>query len=229
MKYIILTLAGLLLLTTVQLLRADQSVDARLPKANNVKLEAYYSEIVVNWDSISLTSGTQWEVWITEEGGQNPADTKVKHIVNNPPVVFEHLKKGVSYKVHIRSKKGDKASETLSKVVKTFPDKHTENERIPHLCTITVDGESPIAIPLHYKGLANTHATFRYVQDGEPIEPKGNVLTLRWNQPPESFYQKSVLEIYIDEGTHGKWKLTYRLTVCKDFTSGHKGRLILGK
>lgn len=228
MKYIILTLAGLLLLTTVQLLRADQSVDATLPKAKNIKLEAYYSEVVVNWDSISLTPGTQWEVWITEDGGQSPADTL---LVDNPPVVFEHLKKGASYKVHMRSKKGDKVSETLTERTTTLQEKYEadSSERIPHLCTITVEGESPIAIPLHYKGLANTHAKFRYVQDGKPIEPQGHVLNLRWNQPPESFYQNSVLEIYIDEGTHGKWKLTYHLNVCKNFTSGHKEKLILGK
>lgn len=219
--------ATILLILSTQMLLADSSVDSALPSPMDVETQGYHSEIAVTWSPATLPSGVVWEVYITPVG-KSPDATTTYHTVETPSFVFEHLDKGVEYTIHIRSKKGDKHSVAIKTNEKTHAEKYPDDSplRVPHLCTLAVDGSCPKDLPLFYNGLANTHATFTYIQDGETILPTGRMLHLKWNQPEGVYYQNSVLEILIDEGEHGKWKLTYHLDIRKSFTAGQKKMII---
>ncbi len=201
--------AGEFWIDDVSLVKGRNGGDEEEPEENvlkpqNVDYKAFQREIDLKWQK-SGSSNVSYEVTIN--------GTKKLNTENNS-LTLEELEPGTRYNIEIRAVQNKKFSEPTKIIVDTRKIERAEEERIPYLRTIRESSGCSRQIKTYWENLKNGKAKFIYKLDGKEIKPdKDHTLTLR--SEAGGFYENHYLEISIDEGKHGKWQITYLLSVTK--------------
>lgn len=120
---------------------------------------------------------------------------------------FEGMKPGTTYRIRLRSKKGQAFSDySVPLYINTRRIGDFNGGTIPFLYTIAEDGSCPQKLSLYYVELENPEAKITYWIDGQEVQPEGKVLTF-------PTLGSHLLTITIEESAEKIWDLEYQVTV----------------
>lgn len=164
----------------------------------NVRATAMQHEVMLTWRAIAEPEAT-YEIYCN--------DTKVGSTTATT-FVHKHLKPDTPYTYAIKAVKGDETS-ALTKAIKVSTKDYNRSlddpTRVPHLYTITKEGEAPQELSLFYTDLYEEGAVIEYYLDGAKVTPVEDTLTL---QPG-----KHTLRVMITEVGAEPLELVYYITV----------------
>lgn len=120
---------------------------------------------------------------------------------------FEGMQPGTTYRIRLRTKKGEASSEYSSPLyVNTRRIGDFIGGAIPFLYTIEEDGSCPQELPLYFVELENPEATITCFIDGQEVQPQGRLLFF----PSKG---EHTLSITIRESEDKVWDLEYQVNV----------------
>ena len=162
---------------------------------------AYQREVDITWNKTLLTD-IEWEIRF--DGQPSVRTTDIRHTLTG-------LEPDTEYIVKVRMVRGKdySAFSTLKFKTAALAYRVDDSQRVPYLRTIRIDATSPRELPLYYTDLATADARMTYRLNGQPVEPKDNILTI----DTENYTDK--LEILIDEGNDRQFRLIYFVNVPK--------------
>lgn len=172
---------------------------SELTPPTGITYQSYQREILLSWHK-SINKNTKWEIVIDN---QSPIK------VNNTSYIIENLKPNTTYSIKIRATKGgifSNYSKTLNITTQRLSTSVNDENRIPHLRTLSNDAEASQTISLYYNDLAVENAEITYFIDGNKVQPIGNTLTF----PKKG---KQNLKIIIKETNDREWELEYKMTI----------------
>lgn len=165
-----------------------------------LKSTAFQREAELTWYATTLTD-IEWEILLD---GREPIRSK------HNGCTIDGLEPATTYTARVRMVRG---AETSTAVEETFTTQSlqrslTDENRIPYLRTVRINGRCPKVLPLYFNELGSATASISYRLNGEEVVPKSDN-TLLIDTP----HYQDRLEIKIDEGGGRTFHLTYFLSV----------------
>lgn len=159
----------------------------------------FQREIELTWAAATATE-TIWELMV---GEGNPIELRQNNYT------LDDLEPNTSYNIKLRSKVNGVYSDwtsALSVQTTDYIERPESTARVPHLRTISEEGNCPQTLLLYYNDLANKQATISYTIDGISTPAQGKTITF----PKKG---KQVLSIEIVESADKVWSLEYNVNV----------------
>ena len=191
---------GYILIDDISFVQTKKGTSAiTLEAPANVVARPEQREMVLSWNSVAIDN-VSYQILVN---GETVATT------NQTSYTVEGLEPNKSYKISVRTIKGEETSEPSALVTQqTQPmNMRVEDEgRIPYLYTVRENGTCPRTLRLFYHDLANPNAQMVYKIDGNVITPTNATIT---------FANKGqhLLQIEIVETPERKWEIEYKLNV----------------
>ena len=210
LKIKFLTYGSMILLDDVSMVKTKDAEVVEVHPPFGVQHRAFQHEVEVDWLPAE-DKDVEWQAQVN--GGD------ILSLGKQNSLALKRLKPGEKQNISIWGVKNGKQSAKVLVETSTKPFRYAQDDpmRIPYLSTIRDDGSCWRYLKTYFNELHNMDAAITYRQNGKLIEPDGNgVLLLHWEPSVSEYYDRTELEVTIDEGNGAKWTLTYQLTVSKD-------------
>lgn len=180
----------------IQVKRGEE--EPQLPAPANLSSKPMQHEVTLTWRAIA-EPGVTYQILCDGKQVGETTETSFLH---------KHRKANTTYSYSIKSVKGSLFSRPSEAIrVRTEGYRRSPNDptRVPHLYTITKDGEAPRQLPLFYTDLILEGAAIKYHLDGQEVTPSDDLLHL---EPG-----KHSLIIFIQEKDREPIEIHYFITV----------------
>lgn len=210
LKLKFLTYYSRMLIDDISMVKTKDAEGGQVAAPIGIKTRAFQHEIEVSWSPVADKT-VHWHY--QTDGGE------IVNLKAETFFILEKLPAGEKRVITIWGVKEGKVSPKVVREVATesFSKGEDDPDRIPYLRTISSSGTCWRYLKTYYNELYNLDARFTYRQNGKEIVPDSNgILNLDWKPTVSEFFDKTELEVTVDEGEGKTWTLTYYLSVSKD-------------
>ncbi|GIM58755.1 carbohydrate binding domain-containing protein [Capnocytophaga canimorsus] len=190
---------GFINLDDISLVYQGSGGSGEVSVPTGVAVKEYQREIEVRWDK-EADRQLQWEVFVND---QSVGKTQTNRFL------VTDLEPQKSYRIKVRALRGSEVSDfskEINSITNNMRRSQNDMERVPHLRTLNINGETLQTIDLYYHDLANKNANIQYFINSKQVFPTNNQISF----PKKG---KQTLKIIIEEAPNMKWELDYYLDV----------------